>query len=75
MVFYDVVYWSMKQIWYYQRHVKGLHEVMMQEREELKRFYKQDYGGLPFTKMLSNSTKVVTFFIDLESHPREMKFP
>jgi hypothetical protein len=55
--------------------MKGLQEVTMHERKQLRRYCVRDYGGLPFTNMLRNYARVVTFVERLEKPSRRDEMP
>jgi hypothetical protein len=53
--------------------MKGLQEVIMQGKKQLKIFCVQDCGGLPFIRMLRNFVRLVMFVRELGSLPGEMR--
>jgi hypothetical protein len=65
----------MKEIWYYQRHMKGLQEVTMQEKETTQNILCAGLWWPTLHKDAKEFFRVVTFVRDLGSLLGEMKFP
>jgi hypothetical protein len=53
--------------------MKALQDVTMQEKQQLKRFFIHDCGGIPFIRMLKNFVRLVMFSKELGSLPGEMR--
>jgi hypothetical protein len=54
--------------------MKGLQGVTIHEMKKIRTYFMQDYGGLPFIKLLRNCARIATFVRDLGSLLGDMKF-